>query len=126
MGAEPRDAGFASAAHQTIADTAFAKINLTLRILGKRPDGYHEIESLVAFAAVGDRLTFATALAPGAGLSLEVVGPLAGQAGPDGDNLVIKAAQALARRVANLVLGKFVLTKFVPAQAGLGGGSADA
>jgi 4-diphosphocytidyl-2-C-methyl-D-erythritol kinase len=122
MGAEPRDGGFASAVSSVLTDTAFAKVNLTLRILGKRPDGYHEIDSLVAFAAIGDRLTFV----PGGELSLEVGGPLAVQAGPDGDNLVIKAARALSMRVENLILGKFALTKFVPAQAGLGGGSADA
>jgi 4-diphosphocytidyl-2-C-methyl-D-erythritol kinase len=122
MGAEPRDGGFVSAAQSTLADTAFAKVNLTLRILGKRADGYHEIDSLVAFAAIGDRLMFA----PGGELSLEVGGPLAAQAGPDSDNLVIKAADALARQVSDLSLGKFTLTKFLPAQAGLGGGSADA
>jgi len=127
MGVEPRDGGFASPAHTTLEDTAFAKVNLTLRILGKRPDGYHEIESLVAFAAVGDRLTLVPAFVPGtSGLSLDVAGPFAVHAGPDSDNLVAKAARALASRVKNLVLGKFVLNKFVPAQAGLGGGSADA
>lgn len=122
MGAEPRDGGFASATQPTLADTAFAKVNLTLRILGKRADGYHEIDSLVAFATIGDRLT----LAPDNELSLEVGGPLGAQAGPDSDNLVIKAARVLQRHVTDFVSGKFTLTKFVPAQAGLGGGSADA
>ncbi len=120
MGAEPRDGGFA--AQSTLADTAFAKVNLTLRILGKRADGYHEIDSLVAFAAIGDRLT----LAPGGELSLEVGGPLAAQAGPDGENLIIKAANALAAQIPSFTLGKFTLTKLLPARAGIGGGSADA
>jgi 4-diphosphocytidyl-2-C-methyl-D-erythritol kinase len=105
-----------------LAEKAFAKVNLTLKILGRRPDGYHEIESLVAFADVGDWLKFT----PGLDLTLSVSGPLAGQAGPDGDNLVIKAAHALSRHVPGLKLGKFTLTKRLPAQAGLGGGSADA
>ena len=123
MGAEPRDGGFASGAHSSLTDTAFAKVNLTLRILGKRPDGYHEIESLVAFADIGDRLT----LDPGGSdIALEVGGPLAAQAGPDIDNLIIKAARSLETRVPNLALGKFTLAKFLPAQAGIGGGSADA
>ena len=123
MGAEPRDGGFASAPYSPLADTAFAKVNLTLRILGKRPDGYHEIESLVAFADMGDRLT----LDPGGNdVVLEVGGPLAMQAGPDSDNLIVKAARSLEARVSNLALGKFTLTKFLPAQAGIGGGSADA
>jgi 4-diphosphocytidyl-2-C-methyl-D-erythritol kinase len=121
MGAEPR-AGSTAAAHSPLADTAFAKVNLTLRILGKRQDGYHEIDSLVAFADIGDRLV----LAPDGDIALEVDGPLAAQAGSDSDNLVIKAANALAPLVSNFTAGKFTLTKFLPAQAGLGGGSADA
>ena len=105
-----------------LAEKAFAKVNLTLRILGRRPDGYHEIESLVAFADVGDRLTFT----PGGEFTLTVGGPLAGHAGPDTDNLVLRAARALSRHVPGLKSGKFTLTKRLPAQAGLGGGSADA
>jgi 4-diphosphocytidyl-2-C-methyl-D-erythritol kinase len=122
MGAEPRDGGFASAAHPTLADTAFAKVNLTLHIVGRRPDGYHEVDSLVAFAGIGDHLT----LEPGGEIALDVGGPLAMHAGPDDDNLVMKAVRALSRHVSHLSVGKFTLTKFVPAQAGLGGGSADA
>ncbi|MGZ8325328.1 MAG: GHMP family kinase ATP-binding protein, partial [Rhodoplanes sp.] len=105
-----------------LSDTAPAKLNLTLRILGKRADGYHDLESLVAFTAVADRLT----LRPGAPLALTVSGPTAGQAGPVSDNLVLKAAQALAARVADLRLGAFELTKQLPAGGGLGGGSSDA
>lgn len=105
-----------------LSDTAPAKLNLTLRILGKRADGYHDLESLVAFTAVADRLT----LRPGAPLALTVSGPTAGQAGPVSDNLVLKAAQALAARVADLRLGAFDLTKQLPAGGGLGGGSSDA
>jgi 4-diphosphocytidyl-2-C-methyl-D-erythritol kinase len=122
MGAEPRHGGSATSADATLADNAYAKVNLTLRILGKRPDGYHEIESLVAFADFGDELS----LVPGGDSELEVSGPLALQAGPDGDNLVLKAAHALIRHVPKLVTGTFTLVKFLPAQAGIGGGSADA
>ncbi|MBO0750586.1 MAG: 4-(cytidine 5'-diphospho)-2-C-methyl-D-erythritol kinase [Bradyrhizobiaceae bacterium] len=99
-----------------------AKINLTLRISGRRADGYHEIESLVAFAPFGDRLAFT----PGATLDLEVSGPTADGAGPVADNLVLRAARALAERIDGLRLGRFALHKELPAGAGLGGGSADA
>jgi len=99
-----------------------AKINLTLRILGRRADGYHELESLVAFAPFGDRLTFC----PGGPLELDVSGPKAEGAGPLADNLVLRAARAFAERVDGLRLGRFALYKEVPSGAGLGGGSADA
>jgi 4-diphosphocytidyl-2-C-methyl-D-erythritol kinase len=99
-----------------------AKVNLTLHILGRREDGYHALDSLVAFAGVGDRLGFA----PGGPLALEVSGPTAEAAGPDADNLVLKAARALAERVPGLVLGRFSLSKHLPVAAGLGGGSSDA
>ena len=104
------------------AENAPAKVNLTLRVLSRRADGYHELESLVAFAEVGDRLTFA----PGGALALTVRGPNAAQAGEGADNLVLKAAQALAARVAGIGLGAFELDKKLPVAAGLGGGSADA
>src|SRR5271165_3310238 len=99
-----------------------AKINLTLRVIGRRSDGYHDIESLVAFGGVCDWLGHE----PGAGLELEVDGPLAVQAGPLDDNLVLRAARALAARVPGLKLGRFRLVKRLPAAAGLGGGSSDA
>jgi 4-diphosphocytidyl-2-C-methyl-D-erythritol kinase len=99
-----------------------AKINLTLRILGRRADGFHELESLVAFAPFGDRLTFS----PGGPLDLDVSGPMAEGAGPLADNLVLRAARALAERIEGLRLGRFTLHKELPSGAGLGGGSADA
>ena len=104
------------------AEPAPAKVNLTLRVLGRRADGYHELESLVAFAGVGDALTFA----PGDALTLAVSGPTAPAAGDSADNLVLKAARALAERIAGLTLGRFALSKRLPVAAGLGGGSADA
>src|SRR6516165_9168487 len=103
-------------------ERAPAKINLTLRVLGRRADGYHDIESLVAFAGVGDSLTFT----PGRNAELVVRGPTEAMAGTVADNLVLKAARALAERVAGLTLGRFVLAKRLPVAAGLGGGSSDA
>jgi len=105
-----------------LVENAPAKINLSLRVLGRRADGYHDIESLAVFADVCDRLT----LALGGALTLTVSGPSAAQTGADADNLVIKAARALAARVANLRAGAFGLEKSIPVAAGLGGGSADA
>src|SRR5215211_758447 len=106
---------------QPFATRAPAKVNLTLHVLGRRPDGYHALESLVAFAAIGDSLS----LAPGPRLALSIDGPTAAGAGPDADNLVLTAAQALARRVPGLRTGAFHLTKRLWVAAGLGGGSAD-
>jgi 4-diphosphocytidyl-2-C-methyl-D-erythritol kinase len=105
-----------------LVERAPAKVNLTLHVLGRRPDGYHELESLVAFAGAGDTLR----LAPGAALSLTVDGPTASDAGPDGSNLVLTAARAFAQRLGALKLGAFHLTKRLPVAAGLGGGSSDA
>jgi 4-diphosphocytidyl-2-C-methyl-D-erythritol kinase len=99
-----------------------AKVNLTLHILGRREDGFHELDSIVAFAGVGDRLRFDPNAPPG----LDVMGPTAVAAGPNADNLVLRAAQALAERVAGLRLGRFTLIKHLPVAAGLGGGSSDA
>lgn len=104
------------------AEFAPAKINLTLRVVGRRADGYHDIESLVVFAALGDTLAFA----PGRMLRLSVGGPTALDAGPESGNLVIRAADALAERVPKLKLGHFTLDKRLPVAAGLGGGSSDA
>jgi len=104
------------------AARAPAKINLTLHVVGRRTDGYHDIESLVVFAGIGDTLSFT----PARTLALSVGGPTAAAAGTTGDNLVLKAARALAARVEGLRLGRFVLTKRLPVAAGLGGGSADA
>ena len=106
----------------SLAALAPAKVNLTLRILGRRADGYHELESLVVFAGCGDHLTFDA----GPSLDLTVGGPTAGQSGAVADNLVLRAAKGLADKVPGLTVGSFALTKELPAGAGLGGGSADA
>jgi 4-diphosphocytidyl-2-C-methyl-D-erythritol kinase len=99
-----------------------AKVNLTLRVVGRRVDGYHELESVVAFADCADRLS----LAPGAALDLTMSGPLAQACGETSDNLVLKAAHLLGERVPGLKIGRFTLDKVLPVAAGIGGGSADA
>ncbi len=109
-------------APESLVESAPAKVNLTLRVVGRRADGYHDLESLVAFADIGDELSFA----PFGELKLTVSGPGAVQAGEGADNLVVKAAGALAAHVAGLRLGSFHLDKRLPVAAGLGGGSADA
>jgi 4-diphosphocytidyl-2-C-methyl-D-erythritol kinase len=105
-----------------LIDDARAKVNLTLRVVGRRVDGYHDLESVVAFADCADRLS----LADGPELRLTTTGPLAEACGETVDNLVFKAAQLLGDRVADLRLGEFTLDKVLPVAAGIGGGSADA
>jgi 4-diphosphocytidyl-2-C-methyl-D-erythritol kinase len=105
-----------------LATRAPAKINLTLHILGRRQDGYHELESLVAFSGAGDTLT----LTPGPALALAMTGPTGAAAGAGDDNLVLRAARYLAERVEGLRLGAFHLDKRLPVAAGIGGGSSDA
>ncbi len=107
---------------QPLATRAPAKINLTLHVLGRRADGYHDLVSLVAFAGTGDDLR----LDPGPALALQVSGPTAPQAGSEADNLVLKASRLLAEGVEGLKVGTFHLTKRLPVAAGIGGGSSDA
>lgn len=103
-------------------DIARAKINLTLRITGRRADGYHELESLVVFAGIADTLT----LEPAGHASLAIAGPFAGAIDAASDNLVLKAFHALAALVPGLRTGRFRLDKHIPVAGGVGGGSADA
>ena len=105
-----------------LIEEARAKVNLSLRVVGRRVDGYHDLESLVAFADCADRLS----LTPGSSLDLKTIGPLAGACGEAGDNLVLKAARLLGERVPDLKVGDFTLDKVLPVAAGIGGGSADA
>jgi 4-diphosphocytidyl-2-C-methyl-D-erythritol kinase len=106
----------------TLLEQAPAKINLTLRVLGRRTDGYHELESLVAFADLADTLS----LQPSPNTALDVCGPFAAASGTPSDNLVLKAVAALAQRIDGLTAGRFLLEKNIPVAAGIGGGSADA
>ena len=106
----------------TLSDLAPAKINLTLRIVGRRADGYHELESLVVFADLADRLT----LIPEPETSLEVTGPFAAACGATNDNLVLKAVRKFSAGISGLKAGRFHLEKNLPVAAGMGGGSSDA
>ncbi|MFV0293208.1 MAG: 4-(cytidine 5'-diphospho)-2-C-methyl-D-erythritol kinase [Paracoccus sp. (in: a-proteobacteria)] len=92
-----------------------AKLNLTLHVTGQRQDGYHVLDSLVVFVAVGDRIRFG----PGP-LSLRIEGPFTADLEVDDDNLCLRAA-----RLAGLDAA-MVLTKNLPVSSGIGGGSADA
>lgn len=105
-----------------LSEFAPAKVNLNLRVLSRRLDGYHELESLVVFAEVGDRVS----LTVGDRLGLRARGATASAAGPTESNLILKAAGALQERVPDLRVGRFDLRKRLPVAAGLGGGSADA
>ena len=105
-----------------LVENGRAKVNLTLRVVGRRVDGYHDLESVVAFADCADQLS----LTPGSKLHLRTTGPLARDCGETSDNLVFKAARLLGERVPDLKLGDFTLDKVLPVAAGIGGGSADA
>jgi 4-diphosphocytidyl-2-C-methyl-D-erythritol kinase len=108
-----------SAAHAV--EFAPAKINLALHVLGRRADGYHELDSIVAFADVGDRLTLTRAETT----SLNLSGPFAHGLRAEPDNLVLRAFAALGGD-AKLGPVAFHLEKNLPIASGIGGGSADA
>lgn len=101
---------------------AHAKVNLWLNVVGRRADGYHLLDSLVAFVDLAD----AVEVAPSDRLSLELDGPLAGALDAEPENLVLKAAHLLADRAGVSARAAIRLSKHVPVAAGLGGGSADA
>ena len=99
-----------------------AKVNLYLHITGRRKDGYHLLDSLVVFAGVGDRVT----VSPAASLSLRLKGPFA-HALPDlQNNIVLRAANLLAKNICRVPKVTITLEKCLPVSAGLGGGSTDA
>lgn len=118
-------------------ETAFAKVNLTLSVLGKRADGYHQLESLVVFAGVGDELVFSplsknSSSTHDRSFQLQVVGSEAMHI--EGENLVDTVGIQLLNELTQFTssqtlaqnLGEFQLEKKLPVAAGLGGGSADA
>lgn len=107
----------------TTAGFAPAKVNLYLHVTGRRPDGYHLLDSLVVFAGVGDSL----AAEPADALTLRIEGPLAPAVPAGPDNIILRAAQALRDAAGRPGLGaRLVLRKVLPVAAGIGGGSADA
>ena len=111
-----------AARRDVITFAAPAKINLYLHVTGRRADGYHELDSLVAFAGVHDTVS----VAPAASLSLTVDGPFAAGLDDGGGNLVLAAANALADRTGVSKGAAISLTKRLPVASGIGGGSADA
>ena len=108
------------------SNTANAKINLNLSVLGKRADGYHALDSLVTFAVLGDELSVSSSDE----LTLTYEGAFASDLQDsfvhESDDLVLKAATALQQESGTSMSAALQLTKSVPLGAGLGGGSADA
>jgi len=106
-----------------VALFAPAKINLYLHVTGRRADGYHLLDSLIAFADIGDNLT----VEPASSLSLAVSGPEAATLAALGeDNLVVRAARLLADHAGIAAGAALHLEKRLPVAAGIGGGSSDA
>jgi 4-diphosphocytidyl-2-C-methyl-D-erythritol kinase len=109
-----------------VSEQAHAKINLALHITGRRADGYHELDSIVAFADVADVLI----IAPADIVSLDITGPFAGDLVRDGTNSILFAWRLLddfsRQQGAALAPVKFQLEKNLPVASGIGGGSADA
>nr|WP_270936554.1 4-(cytidine 5'-diphospho)-2-C-methyl-D-erythritol kinase [Roseomonas sp. MO-31] len=101
---------------------AAAKVNLYLRVTGRRADGYHTLDSLAVFAGAGDTIS----VVPSDRLELAVIGPEAGALVGEGDNLVLRAARALANATGRAEHAAITLDKQLPVASGIGGGSADA
>ncbi|WP_428334031.1 4-(cytidine 5'-diphospho)-2-C-methyl-D-erythritol kinase [Novosphingobium sp.] len=101
-------------------EIGYAKINLALHVRSRRADGYHELETLFAFVDSGDVLC----AVPAAAFSLQITGPFAADLAGEGDNLVLRAAKALADDRSPALA--FTLDKRLPIASGIGGGSADA
>lgn len=104
-----------------IRHRAPAKINLFLHVVGRRADGLHLLDSLVAFAAYGDELT----AEPAPDISLAIDGPFAGSLSTGNDNLVLRAARLLQAECGTSKGARLRLTKNLPVASGIGGGSAD-
>ncbi len=115
------EAGFSLPA--ALQEPAPAKLNLYLRVVGRRPDGYHRLDSLAVFAAAGDILT---ARADPEALTLGLAGPFGAGLATEPDNLVLRAARALASEAGIAPCASLHLDKHLPVASGIGGGSADA
>ncbi len=105
-----------------LTEAARAKVNLYLHVVGRRTDGYHLLDSLAVFPGAADRLS----AMPADALTLEVEGPGAAGLGAGPDNLVLRAARALASAAGMEAGARLVLDKRLPVASGIGGGSADA
>ncbi len=106
----------------SLGETAPAKINLFLHVVGRRSDGYHLLDSMAVFPSVGDALR----AAPAEALSLALEGPFGGALHAEPDNLVLRAARELAALTAVRTGARLTLVKRLPVASGIGGGSADA
>ncbi len=109
-------------ANGVVTMAAPAKINLYLHVTARRDDGYHELDSLMAFADFGDVLE----AAPGDGLSIRATGAFAAEMPEDQDNLAVRAARRLAEAAGVAPDAALTLNKAIPVAAGLGGGASDA
>ncbi len=105
-----------------LTEAAPAKVNLYLHVVGRRADGYHLLDSLAVFPGAAD----AVHAAPAEATTLEVAGPCGAGLGAGPDNLVLRAARALALDVGVRVGARLLLEKRLPVASGIGGGSADA
>lgn len=108
-----------------VSEFAPAKINLALHVTGRRADGYHTLDSLVVFAAIGDTVE-AVPAPEAASPSLSIAGPFAAGLDAEPDNLVLRAAEAYAARGGAIAGFDLRLDKQLPVASGIGGGSADA
>ena len=104
-----------------VALSAYAKINLFLRVLARNDDGYHSLETLLCLVSLADVLT--AERREGRGVTIEVTGA---DLGPAERNLAVQAAAAVMQATGNRFAIHLTLTKRVPVRAGLGGGSSDA
>jgi 4-diphosphocytidyl-2-C-methyl-D-erythritol kinase len=105
-----------------LSSFAPAKVNLFLHVTGRRADGYHLLDSLAVFPMAGDVVR----AAPADGLSLKITGPFGGSLQAEPDNLVLRAATALAAAAGITPHAELILEKDLPVASGIGGGSADA
>lgn len=103
-----------------------AKVNLFLEVVGKRPNGYHELTTLFAKIDLGDTLTVQAEWAPKTSIRLQITGPLGKKIPCSPSNLVWKAAHAFLEHYGLNARVHLTLDKHVPTGAGLGGGSSDA
>jgi len=105
-----------------VREPAPAKVNVFLRVLGRRPDGFHDVETLVQPITLADGVEASEA----EGLLVAVAGPEAAGVPTGEENLAARAARALAETAGVPASARLLIAKQVPVGAGLGGGSADA
>lgn len=107
----------------TITELAPAKLNLALHVRARRPDGYHELETLFAFVTAGDTVSITRSDRQ---LGFTVTGPFADALAGEGDNLVLRAVRSFDAQFGGGTSYAITLDKHLPVASGIGGGSADA